>query len=106
MLVMVIPLHAHRLERTTRRLAALFAPEIGLALLHECAAALDIVLAVEAGFDHRLEPREVALRLRLAALARSGLGKGNRQWRVPGDEGRGLRDSPSELTVCAGAWHK
>src|SRR5215831_5576454 len=87
MLVMVIPPHLTSTpERQPSSSAVLFAAEIGFALLHECAAALDIILAVEAGFDHRLEPREVALRLRLADLACGGFGKGDRQRGVLGGE--------------------
>src|SRR5262252_4002337 len=85
MLVMVIPF-SMRCERgaSGERSLQLLALEVGRALLHECAAALDIILAVEARFDHAIEPREIPLRLGLADLARGGLGKGNCQWRVLG----------------------
>ena len=85
---------------------ASLALELGLAFFHEGATALDVILAVEAGFDHRLEPGEIPLRLRLADLARGGLGERDRQRGVLGDRGGGLGDGGIELIVGDDTLHE
>src|SRR5262245_59977848 len=107
MLVMVVPFSIHIDRGACSGVGAeLFAPKSGLALLHECAPTLGVILAVEACFDHRLEPGEIAFCLRLADLAGGGFGKSNRQRRVLSYEVRGLGDGSIKLAVWDDALHE
>src|SRR5258706_6778066 len=70
--------------------ARLFSLEHGLALLHEGSASLDVVLALEAGFDQRGACLGVEGRAPLEQLAHDAL-------RCPDRDRRVLRDHPAVL---------
>src|SRR5712671_7508346 len=75
----------------------LFALEHGLALLHEGSASLDVVLALEAGFDQRRARRGVEGRAPLKQLAHDALRCPDRERRVLRDHRAILEDERLEL---------
>src|SRR6266849_4466431 len=84
----------------------LFSLKHGLSLLHEGSAALDVVLALEAGLDQRVAGPRVERLARFQQFAHDALASADRERRVLGNHRAVLEDERFELGDGRHAGHE